>query len=333
MSGYIGEDPTSLTVEEDSQSKEMSDNLKKQQREIANRVAAFQTDVVKAMVDAVMKQSNLQMTHDKRAGSTPTNPLVVVDGDLRKKLEALASGESGMPMYEANVALRNILAAGEEKGVQLDTIAREMMNVSSILHRGLNAEMVAGLEGRGPSVAHASLARNSHHIKLATDTLAAIRTASERLRTEVGFQIPLWVLVEGKDTELTTRFAQFSAQMLANIRLTSGPSAIYVALSRQNANLINLRISLGRLVNLIRNRRPDIPSHIPDEDGLDMNTRLNHALQQRNAYFGNTQGGGFPGFRHPPLPSSKPYWLLSQTGGFSPYPPTTIGVGQSHWFV
>lgn len=329
MSGYIGEDPTSLTAEEDAQSKEVSDTLRKQQREIANRVAAFQAEVVKAMVDTVMKQSSLQMTHDRRAGSTATNPLVVVDGDLRKKLEALASGESGRPMYEANVALRNILAAGEEKGVQLDTIAREMMNVSSILHRGLNAEMLSGLGGRGPSVAYASLARNSHHIKLATDTLAAIRTASERLRTEIGFRIPLWVLVEGKDTQLTTRFAQFAAQMLANIRLTSGPSAIYVSVATQNANLLNLRISLGRLVNTIRSRMPDVPSPISndDEDKSELQPRLNAALRNRNAYFGRAVEG------RPPIPSSSPYWLSSYTGGLSPYPSSNIRAGHSPWFV
>ena len=304
MAGYMGEEATAVTTSEEPHLAELSKLAKQQRADISKRVYALQGDLIKAIVDSVMKQSSLQASTDKRFGSTEDDPMVVVDGDLKKQIEDLASGESGRPFFEANVALRNVMQNGEKKGTSMVALAEEVtahshstprfcteltalavlrdqvVKVVSVLRSSLIKEMESHLQDQSGGIDLASLPRNSYHIKLRPDAVAAIRTAHERMTTEMGGKrVPLWVLVEGKDSSLTTKFAQFCGQILTHIRMSSGPSSVYIGLQKANANVINLKISLSRLVSHA-SASSAVAIPMVNED---MN--IVEILKTRNAYF------------------------------------------------
>ena len=64
---------------------------------------------------------------------------MVVDGAARKELNELASGESGRPFFEANVAVRNLQTATAEKPT-LNQLLASTANVGGQL-RSLEATL------------------------------------------------------------------------------------------------------------------------------------------------------------------------------------------------
>ena len=117
MAGYMGEEATAVTTSEEPHLAELSKLAKQQRADISKRVYALQGDLIKAIVDSVMKQSSLQASTDKRFGSTEDDPMVVVDGDLKQQKTWRAASRAGRS-FEANVALEKRDAERGEEGLE-----------------------------------------------------------------------------------------------------------------------------------------------------------------------------------------------------------------------
>jgi hypothetical protein len=96
LSGLIGEDADSLLVSADAATAEASKELAAQKRQIAGKVADFQTKVVEAMIAGAVKESGLKL----KLGAKQDEQLLVIDGTTEKELVDLASGQSGRPFFE-----------------------------------------------------------------------------------------------------------------------------------------------------------------------------------------------------------------------------------------
>tara|TARA_B110000858_G_scaffold76344_1_gene88506 strand:- start:1353 stop:2192 length:840 start_codon:yes stop_codon:yes gene_type:complete len=96
LSGLIGEDADSLLVSADAATAEASKELADQKRQIAGKVADFQTKIVETMIAGAVKESGLKL----KLGANQDEQLLVIDGKTEKELSDLASGQSGRPFFE-----------------------------------------------------------------------------------------------------------------------------------------------------------------------------------------------------------------------------------------
>jgi hypothetical protein len=221
--------------------------IQDQRVQIAKRVSDMQAKIVETVVGSMAKDSKL--TLDKNG-----NQLVVVDAEARKQLNDLASGESGRPFFEANVAVRNLQSS--DSNAPKPTLSQLLASLSQVggqMQRSLEQTLTQ------PGTASASLAELSHpancyFVTLRPDAVAAIRIAHERMNVELGLRgagrrLSLWETVEGGCTMLTTRFAEFAGHVLVQARSTTGASAMYVSPQAMNTNAIQARVALERLVH------------------------------------------------------------------------------------
>ena len=270
LSGAVGGDVNEVIVTADEATMRATKSIQDQRVQVAKRVSDMQSRIVETLVSSMARDSKL--TLDK--GST--NQLVVVDGEARKQLAELASGESGRlelgsgtglapapapaltltltltltrPFFEANVALRN-LSAGEQTASK-PTLAQLLSSINQV-----GAQMQRSLESTltQPGTSSASLTELSHpanayFVSIRADATAAIRIAHERLNSELGLRgaprrLSLWELI---DCTLTTRFAEFVGHVLVQARSSTGISAMYVSAQSLHTNAIQARVALQRL--------------------------------------------------------------------------------------
>jgi hypothetical protein len=174
-----------------------------------------------------------------------------MDSQARKDLRDLASGASGRPFFESNVACRNLEQAA--KPMQLSKLLSSLAAVGAQMQRSLDTALTQ------PGLASASLVELSHpsncfFIAMKTDASAAVRIAHERCNSElatrgVGRSLSLWELVEGGCPTLTTRFAEVCGHILVQNRSATGVSALYVSRIAIETNSIQARVALARLTN------------------------------------------------------------------------------------
>lgn len=280
LSGLIGEDADSLLVTADEASATAARDLQAQRKATAERVAAFHTKIVESLVSSMMKDSGLRL--DTNAQSAP-DKLVVVNADTAKQIHDLASGESGRPFFEANVALRALTDKGTGGKHKLGEVVAQLNEVVRELHTALDAELLSP-QTAGASLAELSLPRNSYFVKLREDTTAAIRSAYDKFGVECAIKgvgrIRLWELVEGVDHTLCTRFAEFVGHVLVQNRTSTGVSALYASRQQMVINASQAGNSLQRLLNHAGHYRASYPTpNFSDENETETLASL------REAYF------------------------------------------------
>ena len=244
LSGAIGGDVNEIITMADEASQQATRALQAQRVEVAKRVSDTQAKIVESVVSAMLKESKLAF--DARADN-----LVVLDTEARKDLRDLASGASGRPFFEANVACRNM--ADKAEPMKLSALLSNLAAVGAQMQRSLDSTLAQ------PGLASASLVELSHpsnayFVSMKTDTSAAIRMAHERCNSELAARgvrrrLALWELVEGGCTVLTTRFAEFAGHILVQNRASTGVSAMYVPHVAIETNAHQARVSLAKLTN------------------------------------------------------------------------------------
>ena len=244
LSGAIGGDVNEVITMADEASQQATKALQAQRVEVAKRVSDTQAKIVESVVSTMLKESKLAF--DARADN-----LVVLDTEARKDLRDLASGASGRPFFEANVACRNM--ADKAEPMKLSALLSNLAAVGAQMQRSLDSTLAQ------PGLASASLVELSHpsnayFVSMKADTSAAIRMAHERCNSELAARgvrrrLTLWELVEGGCTVLTTRFAEFAGHILVQNRASTGVSAMYVPHVAIETNAHQARVALAKLTN------------------------------------------------------------------------------------
>mgnify|MGYP006162020131 CR=1 FL=1 len=285
VSGLIGEDATSLIVTTEERSTAAAKELQKQQRATAERVATFQAKLVELVIAGVLKDSKLRLdTNRDSAGAVDAaaDSLVVINAETAKQVNDLASGASGRPFFEANVALRNLVDRSRGGTQRLGDVVTEIATIAGSLRIALDAG--ASAVGGGPTLAEISLPRNCLFIKLREDAAAALRSAFDKLTVELAVagvrRISLFELVEGADHTLTSRWADFVGHVLIQNRTSTGVSALYVGRGQLVVNAAQAHVSLRRLILHARSYATGTAPAFLNEDAN--NEKL---VAARNAYF------------------------------------------------
>lgn len=247
MSGCIGGDVTEIITMADEQTQRATKALQEQRVQIAKRVSDTQSKIVESVVASMLRESTLTLDKDKDG----TN-LVVIDAAAKKQLSDLATGDSGRPFFESNVAVRNLTSRTADK-TDLRKLLSGLAQVGAHMQQTLEASLSQ------PAMANSTLAElshpsNSYFVSLKADAMTAIRVAHERLNVEIGSRnltrrVALWELVEGGCSVLTMRFAQFAGHVLVQARSSTGVSALYIPQQAIQVNAIQARSALERLVN------------------------------------------------------------------------------------
>ena len=140
-----------------------------------------------------MRESGLRLD---TAAEDAAESLVVINKDTAKQINDLASGESGRPFFEANVALRALTERGSSGKHKLADVVAQLNGVVRELHQALDAEL-ASPQAAGASLAELSLPRNSYFVKLREDTTAAIRSAYDKFSGQAEQPTRFFVPVNG----------------------------------------------------------------------------------------------------------------------------------------
>ena len=281
LSGLIGEDAESILESADDDTIRASKEADKRRSEIAETVSKFQAKLIETLVGGLVKESKLQLTTPKDAA----DQLVVVDSETAQQIRDLASGESGRPFFEANVALRNLQESSKGQPRRLSELIGEFGEVSKALHASLVEELKVGEGVAGSTLSNLSKPANSYFVKLRDDTSAAIRAAYDRFLVEYelkvgGRRVKLWELIEGADNLLSTRFAELCGHVLVQNRLSTSVSAMYVGRNQAAVNAAQAHVSLARLIN----QAASYASRVPAADW-----KGNDVVGQRNRYFENAR--------------------------------------------
>jgi hypothetical protein len=262
LSGLIGEDADSLLVTADEASAAAARELQSQRKATNDRIAAFQSKIIESLIGSMMKESGLRLdTSPKDMGES----LVVINGETAKQINDLASGESGRPFFEANVALRALTEKGAGGQHKLGEVVAQLNGVVKQLHTSLDAELLSP-QIAGASLAELSRPRNSYFVRLREDTTAAIRSAYDKFAVECSLKgmgrVYLWELIEGCDHTLCTRFAEFVGHVLIQNRTSTGISALYSSRQQLVVNASQAKVSLERLLNHAGHYRSTYPTPI-----------------------------------------------------------------------
>lgn len=257
LSGLIGEDADSLLVSADASTSASANELASQKRKIAEKVADFQAKVLETFLSGVIKESGLKLKiggggADPPGSSNSGDPLVVVDKNTEKELSDLASGQSGRPFFESNVALRSLCQETQNQKKHLSEVMTTLGTITSTLSKQLT-DGSGSVGAVGMSLAELATPRNSYFVRLRDDTTAAIRTAYDRMCTEMRINcshsrsIAMWELIEGSDPTLSLRFAEFVGHCLVSARTSTGISALYASSSQILVNSAQAQVSIKRL--------------------------------------------------------------------------------------
>lgn len=271
LSGAMGEDASTVLTQADEATHRAQKALEMQRKGIADKVATFYSKLVETVVAGVMRTSKLEALPFREAGtSIGGEELFVMDSEFAKDIRALASGESGRPFFEANVAIQQVLNNKNGEKTSLATLISSFTPIVSEMHRSLNSEL---LHSTTATIGFETVAtpRNAYHVSLRQDVVTAIRISLDRLHHELRQRRPsLWELVEGASSHLSLRFAELCAHVLVSTRASSGTSSLYVSSTQVATNALQTRVALGRLVSESRAYLSAFPQ--PDflkEDGRD----------------------------------------------------------------
>lgn len=256
LSGAMGESAETLLTVADEAAQKAQRAFEAARKDIADKTAAFHVKLVEIVTGGILRGSKLEAIPDHQDENEDFPPgLFVADAEMAKEIRALASGESGRPFFEANVAIQGVLRAKNGKKVPMKDLIASLEPIVQQLNSSMQAEL-SNASGGALGLAALSAPRNSYMVSLRDDVVAALRIAHDRLCNELGSrQISLWELVEGASGTLSLRFAEFVAQVLVATRASSGTAALYVSHQMITTNVHQARAALGRLVKECRGCR------------------------------------------------------------------------------
>ena len=250
LGGCIGGNVSEVITMADDATLKTAKAIQDQRLEIAKRVTEIQSKIVETVVSSMLKNSTMTMNY-----SAENKNIAVIDAEAKKELSDLASGVSGRPFFEANVALKNLT---HPKGTppSLQEVLSGLANVGSQMQTNLESTLI---ESNSASVSLVELSHpsNSYFVSMRPDALAAIRGAHEKLNCELSQfrslrRLSLWELVEGGCEVLTHRFAELCGFILVQSRSSTGVSAMYVSHQSMYTNAQQARVSLARLTSVAR---------------------------------------------------------------------------------
>lgn len=254
LSGSIGEDASSLLSTADEEAQRAQRSLEAERKAIAERVATFQSKIVEVLVGSLLRTSKLEVLPDGA-----DQALMVLDAEAAKQMRDLASGESGRPFFEANVAMQNMLNKTSDSKLPLSKLVQNFNGIVRDVHTALTSELERGTGASG-SVTQLAEARNSYFVSLRPDVTTAMRSALDRFHHEIGSRRPcLWELIEGASSTLSLRFAELVGHVLVQTRNSTGSSAIYVSATQQAQTAMQARVALMRLVSEARHYLASAP--------------------------------------------------------------------------
>lgn len=255
LSGFLGEDINSVITMADDAAIRASRAIEQQKLAIAKRVSETQARIVETIVTALAKDSRLAF--DKNSAGA----LVVVDNETRAQLKEIASGTSGRPFFEASQALHALRAGDASKQTTLEALLADVTNAGHAIQSqlienmaGLTDATASGFGAGMASLAELSQPHNSYFVNMKPDVVAALKSAHEKLSVEMAFQgvrdIRLWELIEGGCDDLSARFAEATALVLAQLRASGGVNAMYVPKHAIETNALQARMAMAKLSNL-----------------------------------------------------------------------------------
>jgi hypothetical protein len=257
LSGCLGGDVNEVITMAEESAVKATKALQEQRLAVAKRVSDAQAKIVETIVSGMARESKL-LIEKRKGGKEDDKPqLVVIDGQARKELRDLASGESGRPFFEANVAMRSQMT--QHAAESQTTLAELLASVSGVgrqIQRSLEDTLMtgSGSTGSGPSLVELSHPSNSYFVSLRADSVAAIRVTHERMNVELGSRgarrLNLWECIEGGCVPLCTRFAEMAGHVLVQARSSTGVSAMYVSHVAVQTNAVQARVALERLVTV-----------------------------------------------------------------------------------
>jgi len=290
MSGCVGGDVNEVITMADEATLKATKAIQDQRVAIAKRVSDMQAKLVETIVGGMVRESRLAL--DKRGtpaanagGLMDASELVVIDAAARQELSALASGESGRPFFEANVAVRNLQAGAAGQTTRLSDLLQSLANVGAQLQESLEATLTQSGAATA-SLTELSHPANCYFVSMRADASAAIRIAHERVNVELGIRragrrVTLWELVEGGCLPLTTRFAEFAGYVLVQARSSTGISALYVSQQAIQTNAHQARMSLDKLIRVAAVYARAVPS--PPDFAAGVGTAMDARAKAMNA--------------------------------------------------
>ena len=241
VSGVIGADVTEILTAADESAVRAAKDLQTQRLEVAKKVADTQAKIMDTVIGSLAKTSSLAL-------DTSEQTLVIVNSDVQKQLNELVSGNSGRPLYEANVALR-VAQSIEPQKMPLYKLLSSISVIGASMQRSMENSLTSS---SGASLAELSHPCNSYFVSVKEDAVAAIRVAHEVLNVELAMRgcrrVQLWEVVEGGCQMLITRFASFVAYSLVQARSSTGTSAMYVSHTSMATNAALARGALSKLL-------------------------------------------------------------------------------------
>ena len=286
LSGVMGDDVTSIITQADAEMQRATKALAEQRLVITKRVSDMQAKVVEQALGGLMKDTKLALNADSFA-----KEFVVIDPEMKRSMRELASGESGRPYFEANVALRNM--SKQDQPTRLVDLLSSLGDVGLKLQDSLEANLI-DTQMAGASLTELSHPSNSYFVHFKPDVIAAIRTTHDMLNVELATKggsrpVSLWELVEGGCSDLSSRFAQMVGYVLVQARASTGVSAMYIGSHRIQANAHQARVGLQRLVHMCLTYTNRI-GHAPNYENMD-NGRSQH-IERASAIDSNTMVEG-----------------------------------------
>ena len=293
LSGLLGESADTIFSSMDEAAVRAQSDSQTRRNEIAKQVSEFQSKLLSELAGSLLKNSTLQFA-TSADDSTDGGALVVVDAEAAKKIKDMASGTSGMPFFEANVALRHLESSSTGKAQPVDKIVSDIAGLGRALHDRLMEQLIPTLSD-GVSLTELAHPRNSYCVRLKDDTTAAILEAFDRFSTEFalrgGGRVHLWELIEGADATLSQRFAAFVGHVLIQNRSSTGVNALYASRMQISVNSSQAAVSLQRLINQASAYR----SRISAPNWNDADGRFEYFSAAKNAPVGTWAHNSFRG--------------------------------------
>jgi hypothetical protein len=252
FSGAVNESMEWVLEQSDPELQESQKRIQQRRKEIAQRTMQFQTRITEAVLNSALKDAKLTMGL-KSAGEG----LVILDSEERENFKQLASGATGRAFFDASVALQQA-ADGGGKPQSISTVLGQLQEVGSVFHQYLNKAFVSGDSIARLSPETLADSANCFCVRLKPEAYAAIKMAHQDLYRELQHHYhPLnrmpsvWELVEGRNGQMCTAFANLCALKLKHTQFTSGSLAAYAGRDVRYSNAMEYQRIRGRLINIV----------------------------------------------------------------------------------
>ena len=267
LGGAIGEPISEVAEIDDSKLVADSREMKAQRRKASQRASEQHMDLVKSVISQVLKDSQLTLGIESDgngiagavSGETiDLGKLKIVSGTLRreaKDLSGLGSSSSTDRFFGNAVRLENLLSAGTGE-MTFAQLLESLRLAGQKLQQAANSDVgdFDSMSGAGASIEYLSAPRNSLMLRWRQEALSAVRESFAIFKQEmrnvftghVSQEINAYELIEGSDVELCTLFATLCGLKMANSRLYSSSSSMYVSRFAARANAQQLAVALRR---------------------------------------------------------------------------------------